>query len=136
MTTDEGTRNPMPPSACAVGVAFTATLGVAAVLGNCGAWSAGDVGLLAMTVAVGVSAWWCRPWTSLLAGALGWLMFDGFVVDQLGVLGWHGRSDAVRLAVLLGVAVAVSLARFVSVAMTQRIVLEDVVRIPAQARHA
>jgi hypothetical protein len=134
MTTDDAhvlvvadESRPMPPNAYAVGIAFTATLLVAAVLGNSGHWAAGDVGLAVMGAAVGASAWWCRPLTSLCAAALGWLTFNGFVVDQLGALGWHGRSDAVRLGTLVVIAVTSSLARAVTVALTRRIVLEDLI---------
>jgi hypothetical protein len=118
-------RDPMPPNAYALGIAFTATLVVAAVLGETGRWAAGGVGLALMAAAVGVSAWWCRPRVSLCAGALGWLMFNGFVVDEYGALGWHGRSDAVRLGMLLAIAVVTSLARAIRVAMTRRIVIAE-----------
>jgi hypothetical protein len=119
-------RDPMPPNAYAIGIAFTTTLVVAAVLGEASRWGSGGYGLAVMAAAVGVAAWWCRPWVGLCAGALGWLMFNGFVVDQFGALAWHGRSDAVRLGTLLAIAVAVSLVRAVTVALTRRIVLEEI----------
>ncbi len=118
-------RDPMPPNAYAIGIAFTTTLVVAALLTEAGRWGSGGYGLVAMATAVGIAAWWCRPFMSVWAGALGWLMFNGFVVDQFGALAWHGRSDAVRLGTLLVIAVAVSLVRAVTVALTRRIVLEE-----------
>jgi MFS family permease len=40
-------------------------------------------------------------WTApLVTAGIGFLVFDGFLVNQLGELSWHGSSDGVRLAVL------------------------------------
>jgi K+-sensing histidine kinase KdpD len=136
LVVSDASRDPMPPNAYAVGIAFTATLVVAALLAESGRWAAGGLGLALMAVTVGATAWWCRPWTSVIAGALGWLMFNGFVIDQDGTLGWHGSSDTLRLGVLLAVAVSTAMARAVTVAMTRRIVLEELSpvsrRIPQQ----
>jgi K+-sensing histidine kinase KdpD len=134
LVVSDASRDPMPPNAYAIGIAFTATLVLAAVLGEAGHWASGGLGLALMAAAVGVSAWWCRPLTSVIAGALGWLMFNGFVVDQSGTLGWHGTSDTLRLGVLLAVAVSVALARAVTVAMTRRVVLEELSLSPVSHR--
>jgi hypothetical protein len=39
-----------------------------------------------------------------LAGVtvIAWLLVNGFLVDQLGVLAWHGPADLERLGVLAG----------------------------------
>jgi hypothetical protein len=136
LVVSDASHDPMPPNAYAIGIAFTATLVVAALLGESGRWPAGGLGLAVMAATVGVSAWWCRPLMSVIAGALGWLMFNGFVLDQSGTLGWHGSSDALRLSILLAVAVSIGLARAATVAMTRRIVLEELSpvsgRIPQQ----
>jgi hypothetical protein len=40
-------------------------------------------------------------WTAPLAVAgIGFLVFNGFLVNQLGELSWHGSADVIRLAVL------------------------------------
>ncbi|MET7398708.1 hypothetical protein ABZS66_34985 [Dactylosporangium sp. NPDC005572] len=36
--------------------------------------------------------------------AIAWTVLNGFLVNQLGELTWHGPADAVRLGVLLGAA--------------------------------
>jgi hypothetical protein len=40
----------------------------------------------------------------LLVAGTGWRLVDGFVVDDDGLLAWHGVADAVRLGVLVAVA--------------------------------
>jgi hypothetical protein len=119
-------RSPMPPNAYAIGIAFTATLLVATALGSAGSRAAGGVGLTVMAATVGVSAWWCRPSSSLCAGAFGWLMFNGFVTDQFGTLTWHGAADGVRLGALVIVALGVAVTRAVMVAAGRRVLLEDI----------
>jgi len=46
------------------------------------------------------------PAAAAVTAAVAFLLFDGFVVDSAGVLAWHGRADAVRLAVLVTAALA------------------------------
>jgi hypothetical protein len=64
--------------------------------------------VVATATVVGFGAWWSRPATALGLGALAFLTLDGFVVEHLGVLVWHGSSDVLRLGLLVGVALAVS----------------------------
>jgi hypothetical protein len=45
----------------------------------------------------------CRLAGVLVAGT-GWLLVNGFLVGDAGLLAWHGSSDVVRLAVLVAVA--------------------------------
>jgi hypothetical protein len=40
----------------------------------------------------------------LLVAGTGWLLVNGFIVDDFGLLAWHGLADAVRLGVLAAVA--------------------------------
>lgn len=43
----------------------------------------------------------CGRWTATLTVAgIGFLVFNGFLVNQLGELTWHGWADAARIAVL------------------------------------
>jgi hypothetical protein len=123
--TDASTEH-LPPNVYAVAIAFVATLVVAAALGTIGGWTSGGLGLALMTAVVAITAWWCRPLPSLLTGAFGWLMFNGFVADQFGALRWHGSIDAVRLGVLVGAAVVASLLRAVVMAMNRRVVIEEI----------
>jgi hypothetical protein len=65
-----------------------------------------SVALLVAVVSLGMRT------TSALAGALvGWLVVNGFVDHRLGVLGFDGTPDVVRLAVLAGLAVAATRVR-------------------------
>nr|BFE59076.1 hypothetical protein GCM10020063_036020 [Dactylosporangium thailandense] len=38
--------------------------------------------------------------------AIAWTVLNGFLVNRLGVLTWHGSADAIRLSVLAGAALA------------------------------
>ncbi len=51
---------------------------------------------------------------------VGWLMLNGFVIDQYGVLAWHGPDDLVRIGVLLAAAVVVALTRAVQLEARDR----------------
>ncbi|WP_433064128.1 hypothetical protein [Dactylosporangium sp. CS-033363] len=43
---------------------------------------------------------------ALGTAGIAWTVLNGFLVNRLGVLTWHGTADAIRLAVLLGAATA------------------------------
>lgn len=43
---------------------------------------------------------------ALATAAIAWTVLDGFLVNRLGVLTWHGSADAARLGVLLAAAAA------------------------------
>jgi hypothetical protein len=63
--------------------------------------------LAVVAVAVGLFATYAgdvRPVLGVTAIAA--LLVNGFLVDRLGVLAWHGPADLGRCAVLLGAAVA------------------------------
>jgi peptidoglycan/LPS O-acetylase OafA/YrhL len=108
--------DPRLPDAFVGIVAFGVTLAVAIAIAAAGK-SAPDKNmhwgtqLAVMAVAVGLVGWWCRPLTSLLVAACGWLMLNGLVVHTDGHLGWAGREDAIRLGVLVAIATAMALAR-------------------------
>jgi hypothetical protein len=76
--------------------------------------------LAALAVAVAWIAWACRPLGGLVTGLCGWLMLNGFVEHTTGELGWDGRPDAERLALLLGVAVVASALRLGVLSATRR----------------
>ncbi|MEV6963734.1 hypothetical protein AB0M47_01365 [Hamadaea sp. NPDC051192] len=43
------------------------------------------------------TAVWTAP---IVTAVIGFLVFDGFLVNQLGQLTWHGSSDGIRLVAL------------------------------------
>jgi hypothetical protein len=65
-----------------------------------------DSAVLVASVAVWVAGCCVHAdvWTALAAGAVAWLLVDGFVVNELGTLRLVGPSDAVRAAALVGAA--------------------------------
>lgn len=95
--------NPDPrlPNAFIGAAAFATTLVVSVAMET---WSKadGDTQLALMAATVGLLCWWSRPLPSLFVSLCGWLTFDGMVVNGSGHLGWAGREDAVRVAVLFG----------------------------------
>ncbi|WP_157546810.1 hypothetical protein [Hamadaea tsunoensis] len=63
--------------------------------------SAGNLRYGVLVAAVLGFAALCRRWSVAIAVAgIGFLVFDGFLVNQLGVLSWHGWADAGRIAAL------------------------------------
>lgn len=87
-------------------VALVAAASVAAAIPV----AAGDWRLTVVAVAVGgfAAATVDHRAVAVVVG-LGWLLVDGFLVDRLGQLSWHGPADLLRLLLLAGVA-AVGLA--------------------------
>jgi hypothetical protein len=103
--------DPRLPDAFVGIVAFGVTLAVAVAIAAVGKDVRWGTQLTVMAVAVGLVCWWCRPLTSLLVAACGWLMLNGLVVHSDGQLGWAGREDVVRIGVLAAIALAMALAR-------------------------
>jgi len=66
----------------------------------------GAVALLVTTSSVGM-----RATTALAAALVGWLVVNGFVVHNVGVLGFDGTPDVARLGLLVGLAATASRAR-------------------------
>jgi hypothetical protein len=66
----------------------------------------GSVALLVAVASLGM-----RTTTAVAAALVGWLVVNGFVDHRLGVLGFDGTPDVVRLAVLVGLAIAATRAR-------------------------
>ncbi|WP_432825729.1 hypothetical protein [Dactylosporangium sp. CA-092794] len=63
--------------------------------------------LVAMAVCVAAAGAVSGNLVSALATAsIAWTVLNGFLVNRLGVLTWHGAADVVRLGVLLGAAAA------------------------------
>ncbi len=113
-------RDPRCPVEYGLGISFIALILVTAVLEA--ARSSIGVGLAStITIAVvAILAWWVRPMAAIGAGALGWLLLNGFVVDGDGDLHWHGHADVVRLVLLLSAAAALALVRSVQLSARRR----------------
>jgi hypothetical protein len=63
--------------------------------------SAGAVRLGPVALALaGFAALTINPTAVAAVGGLGFLVFDGFLVNQVGELSWHGPADVRRLMVL------------------------------------
>jgi hypothetical protein len=75
--------------------------------------AASDLGVLAAATAV-VAVLGSLP-VALFAAGFSWLCLNGFLVDRLGVLRWHGLVDGGRLLTLVAVAVGVVIVRSVAV---------------------
>lgn len=117
--------DPRLPNGFVGAVSLPATLLVA--LSSVVLWQHGSLGkaLGAMAVTVGLIAYWCRPLAGAATAALGWLALNGFVVDGVGQLRWHGSADAVRLAVLFGVALAASGTHALGIRLSRRVILQE-----------
>jgi hypothetical protein len=62
----------------------------------------GSARLAVLALAVGVFAAWSVDAVAVAAVTLlAWLVDNGFLVDRLGQLGWHGWPDAYRIAALV-----------------------------------
>jgi K+-sensing histidine kinase KdpD len=99
------------PSAFAAAIGFAVMLTLTAVLGQLRHVLSAATAFVVLAVAVALCASF-MGWAALLFTAgFGWLLFNGFVVDGDGTLHWHGGSDLLRLAVLLGSAIGVAALR-------------------------
>jgi hypothetical protein len=117
--------DPRLPNGFVGTVSLPATLVVA--LASAALWQHGSLGMAlgAMAVLVGLIAYWCRLLAGAATAALGWLALNGFVEDNAGQLQWHGSADAVRLAVLFGVALAASGARALAIRLSHRVLIQE-----------
>jgi MFS family permease len=101
-------RRPARERDTPVGINVAIGLAVVVVAGLVSAavpQSAGAVRLGLFAVALGLfAATTVDPPAVVLVGVFGFGIFDGFLIDQLGELGWHGAADVVRLLVLLAAA--------------------------------
>src|SRR4051812_30330915 len=62
----------------------------------------GSARIVVLAVAVGLFAAWTVDAVAVAAvTVLAWLVDNGFLVDRLGQLGWHGWPDAYRIAALV-----------------------------------
>jgi hypothetical protein len=96
---------PVKPPA-AVGLAFVGCLLLAATVAS--GVIAGDVAVGAFVVLVAVLSWWAAPGVAVVVALVGFLFANGFALDTKGTLSWHGESDLLLLAALIGTAVTVS----------------------------
>lgn len=58
----------------------------------------------AVVLVVAVGSWRQSVPTALAAAAMGWMFVNGFLVNNLGQLGWGGFPDLWRLVLLVAVA--------------------------------
>jgi hypothetical protein len=100
-------RTPRVPPPAGIRLAIgAAAVAVAAFAASAIPGSDGPQRTLLVAAAVGAFAAWSDDWmTALLVAALGFLVVDGFLVDSLGQLSWHGGADVLRLSALVGAAV-------------------------------
>jgi hypothetical protein len=93
------------PTGIAVAMGVTAMV-VSALVAAAVPASAGAVrlGLVAVTLA-GFAALTVDPNAIAAVGVMAFLIFDGFLVNQLGELSWHGAADERHLLVLAAAAV-------------------------------
>jgi K+-sensing histidine kinase KdpD len=90
----------------AVGLTFLGCLILAAMVAS-GVLS-GDVAVGSLVAVVVVLSWWAAPGSAVVMSLVGFLFDNGFAVNTQGTLSWHGESDLLRLAALLGMAVMAS----------------------------
>lgn len=97
------------PAAIAMSAGFGADLLLAAGFALIGpSQSAGIVVLAAVTIAL---SWFATVPGALGIGALSWLFFVGFVAHSHGQLAVTGVGDGIVAAVLIGLALVVSVSR-------------------------
>ena len=106
-------------------VAFTGTLGAAAILAVFSQQIDPAARLGIMASATAVISWFARPRVAMLAAILSFLMFDAFVVDRFGELRWHGAHDLTRIAFLVATAIGASCFRATLTAMRRKVLLEE-----------
>jgi len=90
----------------ALGLTFLGGLLLAATVAS--GVIAGDVAVGAYVVLVAGLSWWAAPVAAVVVALMGFLFANGFALDTKGTLSWHGESDLLLLAALIGVAVTVS----------------------------
>jgi hypothetical protein len=104
--------DPRLPNSFVGAVAFTTTLVVGVGIAKTAAGTSWRVQLALMAAVVAVDCWWCRPLPSLFVATCAWLALNGLDVNGDGQLGWAGNADAVRVGVLVFVALAASCTRW------------------------
>ncbi len=112
--------DPRLPVTLSLAVGFAGTMSAAAALTLVRGHVPAPAALAVMTVLVGLIAWWSTICGAVLSALVGWLMLNGFAIDQYGVLAWHGPDDLVRIGVLLAAAVVVALTRAVQLEARDR----------------
>jgi len=95
-------RQRMEP-AYTLGAAFTASMALAAVLGN--ERVPATVATVVFGAVAGAVALRSQPLAALAGAVIAWSMLTGFAVNRLGALSFHA-DDLGRLAVLVAVALA------------------------------
>jgi len=117
------------PAAIAISAGFGAGLVLAAAFTLLG--PSRGAGIVVLAVATVALSWFSTVPGALGIGAMSWLFYSGFVAHSHGQLAVTGIRDGVVAAVLVGLALVVSVLRAV---LTYRGVRYPEVRIPRQRR--
>ena len=115
------------PAAIAISAGFGAGLLLAAGFALFGP-SVGT-GVVVLAAATAVLSWFSTVPGALGIGVMGWLFYSGFVAHGHGQLGVTGPRDAIVAAVLIGLALLVSVVRAV---LSLRPLRFPEVRVPRQ----
>jgi hypothetical protein len=92
----------LPPAGIETGLSAAGVL-VGTIVAACLPTSLGDWRLTPVAAALVVTGAWVRHVRVLaLAALVASLVVDGFLVNRLGELSWHGTADAFRLCVAAG----------------------------------
>ncbi|HJP74273.1 MAG TPA: hypothetical protein VJ914_08395 [Pseudonocardiaceae bacterium] len=97
------------PAAIAISAGFGAGLLLAA--GFSVLSPSQGIGIAVLAVVTVVLSWFATVPGALGIGVMGWLFYSGFVAHSHGQLAVTGSKDAIAAAVLLGLALAVSVFR-------------------------
>lgn len=90
----------------AVALSFVTCLGMAAVVAA--GIVSGDLAFACFVLAAMVFSWWTSPAAASVVGIVAFLFADGFALDAMGTLAWHGEADLVRLMTILALSLTVS----------------------------
>jgi hypothetical protein len=97
------------PAAIAISAGFGAGLLLAA--GFTVLSPSQDVGIVVLAAVTVVLSWFATVPGALGIGVMGWLFYSGFVAHSHGQLAVTGRMDGIVAAVLIGLALGVSVVR-------------------------
>ena len=115
------------PAAIAISAGFGAGLVLAACFALLG--PSQGTGIAALAVATIVLSWFSTVPGALGIGVMGWLFYSGFVAHSHGHLAVTGAKDGIVAAVLIGLALVVSVFRAV---LAYRRLRFPEVRVPRQ----
>ncbi|MHA6763731.1 hypothetical protein [Streptacidiphilus sp. PAMC 29251] len=107
-----GERRAVLSAPMALVLAFAVAVPISILVTAAGMWGQPLFLLVALGAAACALGWCCDLAGSVLVGVVFWMFLDGFDLHHWGVLSWDGRTDAIRLGVLVAAGVAGALARY------------------------